>query len=179
MAQGMQGTRQEHPNSMGHMGCQGSTQTAREGTGPKERKDQGRAVEAAADHAQALGFRGPMFHFNSAPRAGVFPSDPPALTPEPPAQGFPAGSISSPCDGAVSGGSPGGAAQGHPSEEQPAEGVNPQPRFFSLEARRKAELGAEGASGPGSDTSQIREVCGLEPKHRMCSAEEGLGEGAL
>lgn len=92
--------------------------------------------------------------------------------------GFLADSVSSPCDHTVSGDSPGGAAQGHPSEEQPAEGVDPQPRFSSLEAGRKAELGAEGASRPGSDTSKIREVCGLEPKHRMCSAEEGLGEGA-
>lgn len=71
------------------------------------------------------------------------------------------------------------------SKEQPwapfpgaaRQGGQPQPHF-SLEAGRKTELGAEGASGPGSDTSQIREVCGLEPKHRMCSAEEGLGEGA-
>lgn len=103
----------------------------------------------------------------------MFPSPPPqAPTPEPPALGFLAGSR------AVSRGSPRGAAQGHPSEEQPGKGVAPQPRFSSLEAGRKAELGAEGASGPGSDTSQIREVCGLEPKHRMCSAEEGLGEGA-
>lgn len=123
---------QEYPNSVGHMGCQENTQTVREGTGPKERKDQDSAAEAAADHAQALGFRGLTFHFNSTPGVGVFPPatlpaspDPPALTPEPSAQGFPAGSISSPHDGALSGGSPEGAAQGHPSEEQPAEGGRP------------------------------------------------------
>lgn len=121
----MWGNRQEYPNSVGHMGCQGNTQTVWEGTGPKERKDQGRVAKAAADHALAQGFSGPMFHFNSTPRPGVFPpvpSAPPALTPEPPAQGFPAGSISSPRDGTSSGGSPRGAAQGHPSKEQPAEG---------------------------------------------------------
>lgn len=57
-------------------------------------------------------------------------------------------------------------------------GARPPAPLLLLDAGRKTELGAEGASGPGSDTSQIREVCGLEPKHRMCSAEEGLGEGA-
>lgn len=123
-AQGTQDTRQEHLKSMGHMGCQGSTQTACKGTGPKERKDQGRAVEAAAD--QAPGFRGPMFHFNSTPRAGVFPADPPSSHIRASSSGFLADSVSSPCDGTVSGDSPGGAAQGHPSEEQPAEGVDPQ-----------------------------------------------------
>lgn len=73
---------------------------------------------------------------------------------------------------------PEGQPRGTPPRSSQRRGVDPQPGFSSLESGRKAELGAEGASGPGSDTSQIREVCGLEPKHRMCSAEEGLGEGA-
>lgn len=132
----------------------------------------GRAVKAAADDAQARGFKGPTFHFNSTPGTAVFPPDRPS-----PSRSHSRGSSSGfsstghlqPCDGAVSEGSPGGVAQGHPCE-----GVDPQPDpqpacFSSLEGGRKAELGAEGASGPGSDTSKIREVCGLEPKHRMCS----------
>lgn len=153
-----------------------------EGTDPKERKGRGRAVRAAADHTEAPGFRRLMFHFKGTHSAMVFPSDPSALTALPPAQGFPAGSVSSPCDRAAAKGQPPlqGAAWGTPprSSQARGSGVGPQPRFSSLEAVRKTELGAEGASGPGSDTSQIREVCGLEPKHRMCSAEEGLGEGA-
>lgn len=85
-----------------------STQTAwgtwgARGTSKQHEKElvqrKGRAVKAAADDAQARGFKGHTFHFNSTPGAAVFPPDrptPPDLTPEAPAQGFPAHSISSP-----------------------------------------------------------------------------------
>lgn len=50
------------------------------GTDPKERKDHGKAVEAAPDHTEALGFRTLMFHFKGTHSAVVSPSDPSALT---------------------------------------------------------------------------------------------------
>lgn len=51
-----------------------------EGTDPKERKDHDKAVEAAADHIEALGLRTLVFHFKGTHSAVVFPSDPSALT---------------------------------------------------------------------------------------------------
>lgn len=144
-------------------------QPAHEGTDPKERKDHSRAVEAAADHTEALGFRRLMFHFKRHSQCCGLPrSLQQAVSPAPVAE-------LQPRDSPLSKEQPGAPL---PGAARRGEGAGPQPHFSSLEAGRKTELGAEGASGPGSDTSQIREVCGLEPKHRMCSAEEGLGEGA-
>lgn len=51
-----------------------------EGTNPKEGKDYDKAVEAAADHTEDLGFRKLTFHFKGTYSAVVFPSDPSALT---------------------------------------------------------------------------------------------------
>lgn len=100
-----------------------------EGTDPKERKDHSRAVEAAADHAEALGFRRLTFHFKGTHSAVVLPSDPSALIPQPPAQGFLAGSVCSPCDGAAAQGHPSlqGAARSTPPRSSQARGPAPSP----------------------------------------------------
>lgn len=73
---GYQAGAPEHPGECGMPG----EHPACEATDPKERKDHSRAVEEAADHTEALGFRRLMFHFKGTHSAVVFASDPSALT---------------------------------------------------------------------------------------------------
>lgn len=79
MAQGMWGTKQEHMNIPGNVGCQGSTQLVKELIQRKGRAT-ARLLRQQQNHTEALSLRTLMFHFKGTHGAVVSPSEPSALT---------------------------------------------------------------------------------------------------
>lgn len=147
-----QGTSTLHPTRAGCVGSLGNIRTR-----PKEREDQG----SAAALAPTPGFRDPVFDLAMLPGLGTLCQDPQLSHQSLQLRVSQQAEAPDAVWGALSRGSPRGAAQRHPS------GVDPRLLSPPWRLGGKLSWGRKEPAGPGSDTSQIREVCGLEPKHRM------------